>query len=107
MKSLTLFDARRLVEQEPNLVVLETLDDEYFDDFHLPRAKSVPLGDDFEASVRDLAIDPSTPLLVYGMDAKDTSASLAAKRLERMGFADVSLFPGGKIEWKENGLPTG
>lgn len=106
MKTLTLFDARQLVEQEPRLVVIETLPEEFYAEFHLPRAECVPLDDEFEASVRQIATDLATPMMVYGMDAKDRAPERAAQRLERMGFAAVCVYPGGKIEWKENGLAT-
>ncbi|HEX6984558.1 MAG TPA: rhodanese-like domain-containing protein [Planctomycetaceae bacterium] len=106
MDTVTLFDTRRLLQQEPGLTVIETLPDEFYDEFHLPGAKNVPLDDRFEESARRVAPDPSKPVLVYGLDRKSDAPVKAAQRLERLGYARVYVFPGGKIEWKENGLAT-
>ena len=106
MKTLNIRDARRLVEQNEDLTVVETLPAEYFDEFHLPGAKNVPLDEDFEKAMRQAVPDEESPVMVYCMDRNCDASEKAAARLERMGYTDVYDLPGGKIEWKENGLPT-
>jgi rhodanese-related sulfurtransferase len=106
MKTATFLDARRLVEQEPELTVIEVLPEELYEEVHLPGAKCVPLDGQFEQNVRQAAPDPTKPVMVYAMDQTDRSAERAAQRMERLGYRDVHVFVDGKIGWMENGLPT-
>lgn len=105
MKPINVLDARRLIDEEPDLTVIETLPEEYFDESHLPGAKNIPLDDQFEEQVQMIAPDLHKPVLVYSLDAKSKTSHKAASRLERIGYDNVYDFVGGKIEWQENGLP--
>jgi len=105
MKPINVLDARRLIDEEPDLTVIETLPEEYFDESHLPGAKNIPLDDQFEEQVQMIAPDMHKPVLVYSLDAKSKTSHKAASRLERIGYDNVYDFVGGKIEWQENGLP--
>ena len=54
--------------------------------------------------MRALVPDMAAPLLVYGAGGSLDSA-VAAEKLQREGYTDISLFAGGLEAWRKAGLP--
>lgn len=84
--------------------IIEALGAGYYADAHLPRALNLPAAQ-LGRLAADLLPDLGTRIVVYGSGAGD-SAHMVARRLELLGYTQVLLYPGGKEDWVEHGLPT-
>ncbi len=87
------------------VVVLEALPPMYFEKEHLPAAHNLPLND-----IDDLAplLIPSldTTVVTYCSNTACNNSSVAADRLQTLGYTDVRKYAGGKQDWLEAGLPV-
>jgi rhodanese-related sulfurtransferase len=85
-------------------VLLEALPERYFAHKHLPGAQLFP-----HDQVRELAAhvvpDKSAPIVVYCANRTCQNSHIAAQQLTQLGYADVSVYAGGKQDWEEAGLP--
>jgi len=95
--------ARDRVE-DPAVVVFDARIREQYEAGHLPRARSLPLGE-ADRRLGDYAglLTPDTPILVYCGGADCTDALELAVKLRGYGFQDLTLYPGGVAEWTEYG----
>ena len=98
--------ARSLIEDDPKTAVIEVLPREYFEKFHLPGARNVPLNDAFPRRIQELVPDKSQPVLVYCLDEECDASPKAAGKLEELGYQDVYVYEAGKMDWREAGLPV-
>ena len=93
---------RKLSSATPPAIV-EALPDKYYRDWHLPGALHLP-----HTEVRELAAavlpDKSRPVVVYCASATCNNSHIAAGILGQLGYADVSVYAGGKQDWAEAGL---
>jgi rhodanese-related sulfurtransferase/polyisoprenoid-binding protein YceI len=74
---------------------------------HLPGALSncvFEIG--FIEGIRGIVPDQSQAICVYGVDEESHEARMAAEKLIRAGYQNVSEFRGGITAWKKGGLPT-
>lgn len=65
MKTITREQTQNLMDSRKKLTVVEVLKPEAFRKFHLPGAKNVPLDDDFDTNIQQVAPDKQQPVLVY------------------------------------------
>ena len=84
-------------------VVVEALGPAYYADAHLPGAINIPPGRVDELAGA-LLPDRDADIVVYCSDG-GTSSDQVARRLEQLGYRAVSVYPGGKEDWVEHGLP--
>lgn len=89
-----------------NLTLVEVLAPKYYRKFHLPGAVNVPLDEDFDQRIQQVAPDKGAPVVVYCLDTDCDASPKAAKRLEELGYQDVFDYAAGKMDWKEGGLPV-
>lgn len=106
MQTISRQETQELIENRDDLTVVEVLDEEYFQKFHLPGAQNVPLDDSFADKIREVAPEKDAPVLVYCLDAECQASSKAAKKLESLGYTNVYDYEAGKVDWKEAGLPV-
>jgi rhodanese-related sulfurtransferase len=85
-------------------IVLEALPPKYFLDGHLPGARHFP-HDHARSLAPVLLPDKKAPIVVYCASATCQNSHVAAQILSSMGYADVSIYSGGKKDWVEAGLP--
>lgn len=95
---------KRMIDEDV-VTVIEVLDEAYFNKFHLPNAINVPLSGDFEQDIQDVVPDKTTPVALYCMDEDCNASPEAARRMEDLGYERVYDYEGGKMDWKEAGLP--
>ena len=85
-------------------VLLEALPEGYFLKGHLPTAHNLP-----HDRVRELAPsllpEKDREVVVYCASATCANSGIAATVLGSLGYRNVRVFPGGKQEWEEAGLP--
>ena len=102
-KTITRSDLERRLADGTPLVLLEALPEGYFLKGHLPTARNRP-----HDRVRELAPTllprKDAAIVVYCANRTCRNSEDAARALARLGYEDVSVFPGGKQEWEEAGL---
>lgn len=86
------------------VVVLEALPPEYYEEAHLPGARNLPLDliDDLAAS---LVPEKDAAIVTYCSDDTCSNSKLAAERLESLGYTNVRAYEAGKRDWTDAGLP--
>ena len=93
---------QRLASSTPPILV-EALPEKYYRDGHLPGARHLPHTD--VAALADQVLpDKSAPIVVYCASATCQNSHIEARLLEQRGYADVSVYAGGKQDWSEAGL---
>jgi rhodanese-related sulfurtransferase len=85
-------------------VLVEALGAAFYADAHLPGAINIPPGQ-VERLAPRLIPDRGVPIVVYCSGSR-SSADAVARRLEAVGYSDVAVYPGGKEDWVEHGLPV-
>ena len=86
-------------------VLLEALDEAYYQKAHLPGAIALPLGQ-LEAVMKQRLVDKSAPLVVYCASSTCKNSDVAARALIAHGYEDVRVYSGGKADWVDSGLPV-
>lgn len=105
MQTLTAQQLKNRMQQDPNLLVINTLDSGDFEVAHIPGTINIPRsGDHFEQEVKNQAGNKAREIVVYCASASCDSSSKAAKALEEAGFQNVYDFEGGTKGWKEAGF---
>ena len=94
---------RRLAGANPP-VLAEALPEKYFRDRHLPGARHLP-HDEVDALAPKVLPDKSAEIVVYCASRSCQNSHIAAHRLAQLGYANVAVYPGGKQDWSESGLP--
>jgi rhodanese-related sulfurtransferase len=92
-----LFSAAR-----PTLV--EALPEKYYADKHLPGALNLP-HDWVDALAPKLLPDRNAEIVVYCANRQCQNSHIAAHHLSVLGYTDIAVYPGGKQDWDEAGLP--
>lgn len=105
MQTITLEELRAKLETGEELVLLEALPREYYEEGHLPGALNLPL-DRLEELAPRLVPDRDAQVVVYCKDAPCPNSDLAARRLRRLGYTNVRDYVAGKAEWIAAGLPV-
>jgi rhodanese-related sulfurtransferase len=96
----------RWIEDGRDFALIEVLAPEQFDEFHLPGAANVPVGQpDFDAAIQQAVSDKAKPVVVYCQNLPCTASPRAAERMDRIGYRQVYDYEAGKMDWKEAGLP--
>lgn len=105
---MTTIDREQLqrMMDEHAVTVIEVLDEEYFNKFHLPGALNVPLSGDFDEDIQSIVPDKNQPVVVYCMDEDCDASPEAAVRMEELGYERVYDYEAGKMDWKSAGLPV-
>ena len=94
----------RSMAADPSVAVFDARSQAEYAKGHLPRAFSMPVAE-IERRILDHVhrLRPDTPILAYCGSAECDDALELAKALRGLGFANVSLYPGGFDEWTAYG----
>ncbi|HYL19605.1 MAG TPA: rhodanese-like domain-containing protein [Burkholderiales bacterium] len=85
-------------------VLLEALPERYYVQKHLPGARLFP-HDQVERNASWVVPDKSAEIVVYCASRTCQNSHIAAHHLMRLGYTNVSVYPGGKQDWEEGGMP--
>ncbi len=96
---------QRMMDEQA-VTVVEVLGKAQYDDFHLPGAINVPLGDDFADAIEVAVPDKHAPVVVYCWDENCDASPKAAKRMEQLGYEQVYDYAAGKADWQAAGKPV-
>jgi rhodanese-related sulfurtransferase len=98
---------RRTLDDDPDAVIINVLDEEEFRKHHIPGSKNVPLdAPDFNQRIDALTSGKDEPVVVYCASTDCPASEKAAERLEKAGFTRVLDFEGGMEEWEKQGYPV-
>jgi rhodanese-related sulfurtransferase len=86
-------------------VLAEALPEKYWRDWRLPGARHLPHDAVDSAAARALP-DKSAEIVVPCASRTCQNSHIAARRLEQLGYTNVAVYPGGKQDWSEAGLPV-
>jgi rhodanese-related sulfurtransferase len=103
MRGITRDELRALLDAG-DAVLVEALPRPHYDAGHLPGAVNVP-----EAltagTAAALAPDRAATVVVYCSGAGCGRSRVTAAAFDRLGYADVRVYKGGKRDWADAGLP--
>lgn len=95
---------KTLLDEKPDTILIDLLPPVHFASRHIPGARNACV---FQISfLDDLAPatpDKQVPLIVYGASPRSQDAATALEKLDRAGYAKVSLLAGGLEAWCEAG----
>ena len=93
------------IEGGDEIVVVDALAPMAYAHSHLPGAINLPPSDVNPHVVARRIPDRTTEIVVYcaNPDCEDSLAT--AQRLQALGYTNVHHYPGGKNEWRDEGLP--
>lgn len=93
----------KLADKSP-VVLLEALPEGYFVKGHLPTARNFP-HDQVRVLAPTLLPRKDAEIVVYCANESCQNSHIAAGVLASLGYQNVSVYPGGKKDWEEAGLP--
>ena len=100
-------ELKALLAREKDLMLLDVLPPESFEQEHLPGARNACVYQtDFLEECRKLIADPARLVVVYDSSGENLASSVAAEKLAGAGFAKVRNFQGGLEEWRAMGEPV-
>ena len=84
-------------------LLIEALPVKYYAEGHLPGAKHLP-HTEVKSRAGEVAPDKNAAIIVYCASSTCNNSHEAAAVFEMLGYTDVSVYSGGKQDWKEAGL---
>lgn len=86
--------------------LLNVLPGEFFEDKHLPAARNACVYEMvFLDTVREMGIETSDTVVVYGTGRSSEASTTAAGILRKAGFSDVHDLKGGIEDWEKESFP--
>lgn len=89
-------------DKESQLVVVNVLDKDYYDDCHITGSINIPF-EDLEERVKGM--NKKDAYVFYCSNYACTAAPFSAKMLKDAGFEQVSVYHGGMVEWYQHKYP--
>ena len=87
-----------------DVVVVETLGPQYYEDAHLPGAINIPHTEVARLAPR-LLPDKDAAIVTYCSNTACRNSEAAAAQLRSLGYTNVRKYAEGKQDWSEAGLP--
>ncbi|NLF32474.1 MAG: rhodanese-like domain-containing protein [Planctomycetes bacterium] len=106
MRTIMRDELKRRLDHREDVVLVEVLAPEYFDEYHLPGAINVPMDESFEENIQDAIPQKDRPVVVYCYSAECSASSEAAARMADLGYTDVFHYAAGKTDWHRAGYPV-
>ncbi|MGX6744001.1 rhodanese-like domain-containing protein [Streptomyces peucetius] len=103
MDRITREDLRALLERGA-VTLVEALSAAAYGAEHIPGAVNVP-GEVTTPLATALAPNTAGTVVVYCSGPACGRSKVTAAAFERLGYTDVRVYPGGKLDWVQAGLP--
>jgi rhodanese-related sulfurtransferase len=91
------------IENRENLLLVEALPEQYYNDGHLPGAVNLNYNEP-NSRITTVLTDKDKELIVYCASLTCPNSGLLAKRLVELGYPKVSVYEEGKAEWQNRGF---
>jgi rhodanese-related sulfurtransferase len=95
---------KKMIDDEEDFVLIDTRTHDGYEEEYLPGAIRIPADRLVERMLSEY--DRKRTIVTYCSGWACESSTIAATKLERMGFANVLDFKGGLEDWKKAGYPT-
>lgn len=105
-KRVTAEEVIALVEQKPNLVILDTRKSSDFQKGYIEGAISLPDTDTNARTLSKHVASKNTPVLMYCNGIRCGRSVKSAKVAMAAGYKNIYWFRGGIEEWESKGLPV-
>ncbi len=105
LKQIDREELRRKLAGKTRPVLVETLPEKYYRDWHLPGARHLPR-DEVDALAAKALPDKTAEIVVYCASRSCQNSHTAAGRLVALGYENVAVYPGGKQDWMDAGFPV-
>lgn len=103
-EKLSADQVKEMIDSGTRFHLVETLMEKEYNEWHLPGAINIHFNKIGGAAREQFQEDDT--IVVYCHDEACNASPIAAGKLEKMGYAHVYEFPGGKKAWKAAGYPT-
>lgn len=105
-ETITAKRLHEMITAKESFFLVDTLTNGHFQNVHLPGAENACVFEvTFPAQMGDITDEKTARIVLYGAGGTAKDAEIAAEKLERMGYGDIVIYPGGIDEWREKGLP--
>lgn len=105
MQTIAREELQTMLDNRSDVSLVEVLSEENFNEFHLPGAINVPVGDDFQEQIQQAVPEKDKPVIVYCANTECDASPRAARQLDELGYETVYDYEAGKADWKAAGLP--
>jgi rhodanese-related sulfurtransferase len=102
MKAINGEELKNRLDAGENLVVVEAFSEEHYRSGHIPGGRHLPL-EHLDRRAGSVIRDSHAPVIVYCASEACQNSHTAAKHLTELGYSDVSVYTGGKADWKQRG----
>ena len=102
MKTLNAEELKKKLDANEDFVLVNVLPKEYFDERHVPKSVNIPV-DQIESKAPSELQDKNAEIIVYCANTECQASPKALKKLEEMGYTNVSDFEAGVKGWEEAG----
>lgn len=99
---------KKMMEYDDDFILVDVLDRDEFQKYHLPGAINLPLRDfdEFRTLVTSNLPDKTADIVVYCMNQMCGASEEAARELTKLGYTNVKEYADGKRDWLSAGLPV-
>ena len=101
---ITRDELRKALEERSDVVLVETLRTEHFEQGHLPGAVHLHM-DDVDERAGELLPDRDAMIVTYCSNTACANSGVVAAKLAKLGYSNVHRYEAGKQDWEEAGLP--
>lgn len=102
IKEVSIADAKKMLDQKENIILLDVRDKHEFEEGHIPGAINISRGN-LEFGIATTIPDKNAKIIVYC--GTDRRSPLATKTLNDLGYINAVNMVGGLRAWKEAGYP--
>jgi len=106
MQAITRNALKAKLDRRDEVVLVDVLAPEEYEDYHLPKARNIPMGDDFVQRVAWAFPDRLREVVVYGRNGSAELPTRAVEELRGAGYERVRYYAAGKEDWLDAGLPV-
>jgi rhodanese-related sulfurtransferase len=91
--------------QNGDVIVVEALGRQYYDDAHLPGAINIP-HTEVARLAPQLLPDKAAAIVTYCSNSACRNSEIVAAQLRALGYLNVRKYAEGKEDWRDAGLPS-
>ena len=104
MRTIDRREIETALAERDDVVLVETLRPEHFEQGHLPGAVHLH-PDDVVARAGQVLPDRDALVVTYCSNTACRNSAAVAAQLEKLGYTNVRRYEAGKQDWQEAGLP--
>ncbi len=104
--SITAQDLQAMIEEKPELIIIDSRGENYFDGTLIKGAKALSAKETNEETLAALVPNKATPIVFYCTNVNCPASKIAAYKAEKAGYTSLYKYPGGIEEWQSLNLPV-